>query len=83
MSETKVVSRPIIKPLPLLGIAFIVLKLVGTIDWSWWWITAPFWAPIAIVVGLLLLLMLFFGVAAGVVAVCEVLIEAINKARDK
>jgi hypothetical protein len=27
----------------LLGIAFILLKLTGTIDWSWWWITAPLW----------------------------------------
>lgn len=26
-----------------LGIAFIVLKLVGTIDWSWWWVLSPLW----------------------------------------
>ena len=24
----------------LLGVAFIVLKLTGFIDWSWWWVTA-------------------------------------------
>jgi hypothetical protein len=35
--------------LGLLGIAFIVLKLTGYIDWSWWWVTAPFWAGIAFV----------------------------------
>ena len=34
--------------LGLLGIAFIVLKLVGTIDWSWWWVLAPFWGPLAL-----------------------------------
>ena len=34
--------------LGLLGIAFIVLKLVGIIDWSWWWVTAPLWIPIII-----------------------------------
>lgn len=22
-------------------IVFLVLKLTGTIDWSWWWVTAP------------------------------------------
>lgn len=33
----------------LLFIAFLVLKLTHFIDWSWWWITAPLWAPIAIV----------------------------------
>lgn len=27
----------------LLGVAFIVMKLCGVIDWSWWWVTAPFW----------------------------------------
>lgn len=27
----------------LLGILFIALKLTHVIDWSWWWITAPFW----------------------------------------
>lgn len=32
----------------LLGVAFVVLKLVGVIGWSWWWVTAPFWVPLAI-----------------------------------
>lgn len=27
----------------ILGIVFIVLKLTNYIDWSWWWVTAPFW----------------------------------------
>ena len=27
----------------LLTIAFIVLKLMGHITWSWWWVTAPIW----------------------------------------
>lgn len=27
----------------LLGVAFVVLKLAHVIDWSWWWVTAPFW----------------------------------------
>lgn len=29
--------------LGLLGITFVTLKLCGVIDWSWWWVTAPFW----------------------------------------
>ncbi len=32
----------------LLGVAFVVLKLTGYIDWSWWWVTAPFWLPIVL-----------------------------------
>ena len=32
----------------LLAIVFIVLKLTKVIDWSWWWVTAPIWIPVAI-----------------------------------
>jgi phosphoglycerol transferase MdoB-like AlkP superfamily enzyme len=32
----------------LLGVAFIVLKLTSVIDWSWWWVTVPFWGGIAL-----------------------------------
>ena len=41
--------------LGLLQIVFIVLRLVGTIDWSWWWVLAPTWGPIALILGILLL----------------------------
>ncbi len=27
----------------VLGIIFIVLKLIGLIEWSWVWVLAPFW----------------------------------------
>lgn len=33
----------------LLGVTFVVLKLTGVIDWSWWWVTLPFWGPMALV----------------------------------
>ena len=36
--------------LGVLGVAFVVLKLTGTIDWSWWWVTAPFWAGPVLVI---------------------------------
>lgn len=32
----------------LLGVAFIVLGLVGVIDWSWWWVLAPIWGYFAL-----------------------------------
>jgi len=28
---------------PTLFIVFLVLKLTGVIDWSWWWVTSPLW----------------------------------------
>lgn len=32
--------------LSLLGLLFIGLKLMGYIDWSWWWVLAPLWVPV-------------------------------------
>lgn len=44
----------------LLTIAFIVLKLCNVITWSWWWVLAPLWIPVAIVIlGLLFLFICF------------------------
>jgi hypothetical protein len=45
--------------LGLLGVVFVTLKLCGVIHWSWIWVTAPFWTPVAVV--LFFLLMLFFA----------------------
>lgn len=50
--------------LGLLGIVFITLKLCGVIDWSWWWVTAPFWGPFA-------LLLAFLAVAAPIAFLAE------------
>lgn len=36
--------------LGLLGLVFIVLKLTNVIDWSWWWVTCPFWIGIALAI---------------------------------
>jgi hypothetical protein len=33
----------------LLTIAFIVLKLCHVIAWSWLWVLAPIWIPLAII----------------------------------
>lgn len=38
----------------LLTIAFIVLKLIGYIDWNWPWVLSPLWIPTALVVAVLL-----------------------------
>ena len=49
--------------LGLLGVAFVVLKLMGYIDWSWWYVTLPFWGGAAFVLGVLLIALLFAAVA--------------------
>ena len=42
-----------ISVLGLLGVVFVTLKLCGVIDWSWWWVTAPFWGGIAFALAVL------------------------------
>jgi hypothetical protein len=31
-----------------LTIVFVVLKLCGVIEWSWWWVLSPLWIPAAL-----------------------------------
>ena len=51
-----------IGPLSLLGVAFVVLKLVGVINWSWWWVLAPFWIPAVLALGLVVILLVVLGI---------------------
>jgi len=44
-----------------LFITFLVLKLCGVINWSWWWVTAPLWGGFALIVAIGLLLLCFGG----------------------
>lgn len=65
----------------VVGVVFVILKLTGVIDWSWWWVLAPFWIGVALwgavaVVGAVLL-----GVAAGVAFVAEG--AAVRRSRDR
>ena len=36
--------------LSILCLIFITLKLTGYIAWSWWWVMAPVWIPISIII---------------------------------
>ena len=37
----------------ILAVIFMVLKLTGNIDWSWVWVFAPIWVPLALVLVIL------------------------------
>jgi len=50
---TKVISSSLTT---VLFVVFLVLKLTGNIDWSWWWVTSPLWLPLTIVIGFAALL---------------------------
>ena len=48
----------------VLLVVFVILKLVGTIDWSWVWVLSPAWISI-----------LLAGLAGGVLEVLKVIID--------
>lgn len=57
-----------ISPMFMLFLVFLILRLTNVIDWSYWWVTAPLWAPVAAVIavlaiwGLIVLLIGLFAV---------------------
>lgn len=46
----------------IIGIIFIVLKLVGLIEWSWVWVLSPFWIGAIITI-----LSLILGIIASLI----------------
>lgn len=52
-----------IEVLSLLGVLFVTLKLTGYIDWSWWWVTIPFWGVFTLSLGIIVIIF--------VISICE------------
>lgn len=65
MSDQKqiVVKTPGFPVLGVLGIVFVTLKLLGHITWSWWWVTAPFWAMPVIAITMIVTPLAIIGIA--------------------
>ena len=64
MSSKSTASFPIFG---ILGLIFVTLKLaeIGTVaTWSWWLVTLPFYGPIALVLGVFLVVAIVAGIAA-------------------
>lgn len=45
----------------VLFLIFLVLKLTGHIDWSWWWVTSPLWIGLVLFIVILLIIELIFN----------------------
>mgnify|MGYP001593111393 CR=1 FL=1 len=50
--------------LGLLFLVLLTLKLTKVIGWSWWWIIAPLWGPVALIWVVIALI----GICAGLMA---------------
>lgn len=48
-----------ITALDILGVVLVILRVLEVIEWSWWWVLAPFWIQIPVgLAGFLTLLVL-------------------------
>ena len=60
--------------LSLLLVAFVVLKLCGVIDWSWWWVLSPLWIPLGILILILAVI--------GVIKLAAIIARKMKKGRN-
>lgn len=51
----------------LVFITFLVLKLCEVITWSWWWVTAPLWIPLGLVLSILPIILVLVLIIAIIV----------------
>ncbi len=59
----------------LLTIAFIILKLINKIDWSWWWVLSPIW--------IMILILILVLVVIGIIAVINYFISEKKRKNKK
>lgn len=64
MKENKTTTNGGIGFVGLLTIAFIVLKLVGVITWSWVWVLSPLWISAVIYVVIIVAVVAWFAVVS-------------------
>ena len=57
--------------LTAIAIVFVILKLTETTavaTWSWWWVLAPLWIPVALVFGILIIALIIIVIGAAIAA---------------
>lgn len=67
----------------VLLVVFLVLKLTGNIDWSWWWVTSPIWIPIMVAIAILLTLVIAFIAMLSIGYTIEDIKEKFRLGKDK
>lgn len=79
MSDSKTSSSGGIGFGGLLAIVFITLKLTHVIDWSWWWVLAPLWGSLVLILGCLVLGVAFLAVIGLVARAVAKLVSIWNR----
>ncbi len=63
----KTENNKIVVGTPVCGVlclVFFILKMTGTIDWSWWWVFAPLWIPATLIAVVIIVTLFILGVIA-------------------
>ena len=55
----------------VLFLVFMTLRLCEVVDWSWWWITAPLWVPLALWIAVVIIWLLALFTVTIVCAMLE------------
>ena len=56
MSDTNtIVAMPGLSS--MLTVLFVALKLTGVVAWSWWWVLAPLWVPILLLIAIAIIIL--------------------------
>lgn len=59
MANKKEISVKVGTPLcSILTIIFVIAKIMGAIDWSWWWVFSPIWIPILLGLGIIVVVLI-------------------------
>lgn len=64
---------------PALTVIFVGLKLADVISWSWVWVTAPVWLPLAAVTIIWLVMVVVLTVVVGMDKVIKGLVAQLDK----
>ena len=75
MSEIRTVNVRFPFLIPTLVIIFVIAKLAGHFDYSWWWVFSPMWIPAAAILGAYLVYCVLWSVVFGIVCLVLLITE--------
>lgn len=69
--------------LSILTIIFVIAKITGYINWSWWLVFVPFWGPIALVAAILAAIFLGAFASSALIVLANKFLGAFQGLKDK